>query len=91
MNTRPSLPPRAAPLAEHRCPLCGGPNGCAAAASGSFRTPCWCSGVVFSPQALAAVPEAARGRACLCRGCAEGGGPGGASGATQHGPDPGIS
>jgi len=59
------------PLPETRCPLCGGPNGCAPAASGDFATPCWCSEVVIPGERLAAVPEAARDRACLCRRCAE--------------------
>lgn len=85
VNNRSSPDPRAVPLPEHRCPLCGGPSGCAAAASGSFKTPCWCTGVVFAPQALAAVPEHARGRACLCRRCAEGGLPERAGGAPRQG------
>ncbi|MBL8340240.1 MAG: cysteine-rich CWC family protein [Rubrivivax sp.] len=61
----------AAPRAEHRCPLCGEPNGCVPAATGTFGGgPCWCREVVFSGEVLARVPEAARGRACLCRRCA---------------------
>ncbi|MFM2052300.1 MAG: hypothetical protein RL456_337 [Pseudomonadota bacterium] len=65
--------PAGTPRPEHRCPLCGGPNGCAPAASGSFGTPCWCTAVRIDPAALAALPPAQRGRACLCRRCAEGG------------------
>lgn len=61
------------PRPEHHCPLCGGPNGCAAAASGDFATPCWCRDVVFTPGLLARVPEAARHRACICRRCADDG------------------
>ncbi|MBX3464329.1 MAG: cysteine-rich CWC family protein [Planctomycetes bacterium] len=53
-----------------RCPLCGGPNACAMAAGSS--TPCWCAAATIAPAALARVPEAARGRACLCRTCATG-------------------
>lgn len=63
----------AQPLAEHRCPLCGQPNGCAAASSGRFDTPCWCSNATFTPTLLALVPAAQRGRACICKSCAEGG------------------
>ena len=58
------------PLPAFDCPLCGGPNGCAPAASGSFDVGCWCKDVVFSKDALARVPEAARNKACLCRHCA---------------------
>jgi hypothetical protein len=60
------------PLPELACPLCGGPNDCRAATSGSFDQPCWCAAVTFDPSALAGVPEAARNRACLCRRCAMG-------------------
>ena len=59
-----------APLAAHHCPLCGGPNGCAPAASGSFATPCWCRTARISPEVLARVPAEQRGRACLCARCA---------------------
>jgi hypothetical protein len=52
------------------CPLCGGPNGCAPAASGGFDTPCWCNGVVVDPAALERVPPEQRGRACICARCA---------------------
>jgi hypothetical protein len=62
----------ATPQAEHRCPLCGGPNGCAPAVAGRFDVACWCTEVRFSPEALARVPAEQRGRACLCRRCAEG-------------------
>jgi hypothetical protein len=61
--------PRDAPL----CPLCGAANGCVAAASASFDTPCWCVDVRFSDDVLARVPVAQRGRACVCRRCAEAG------------------
>jgi hypothetical protein len=59
------------PLPERCCPLCGAANECAAAASGDFNTPCWCRGVTFTAELLAAVPEEMRGRACICRRCAE--------------------
>ncbi|PAU88416.1 DNA or RNA helicase of superfamily II [Pseudomonas sp. WN033] len=58
------------PIARHTCPLCGQPNGCAPAAAGSFEVDCWCRQVSVSPQALAQVPEALKGKACLCRACA---------------------
>jgi hypothetical protein len=49
----------------------GGPNGCAAAATGSFDASCWCRDVTFSPALLARVPDADRDAACICRRCAE--------------------
>lgn len=58
------------PLPNRDCPLCGGPNACAPAACGSFEVDCWCRSVSIDAARLAAVPEAARGRACLCRACA---------------------
>ena len=57
------------------CPVCGAPNECAAAATGSFATPCWCVDAVVDPAALARVPEPMRHRACLCRACLAFGGP----------------
>jgi hypothetical protein len=51
------------------CPLCGGPNGCAAAASGSCVTPCWCGAVRIGPELIARVPEPLRGEACICPRC----------------------
>ncbi len=65
---KPTLP---APLPEHRCPLCGGENDCAAARTGSLDAPCWCREVVIGPDTLARVPAAQRNRACLCKRCAE--------------------
>lgn len=53
---------------EHRCPRCGQPNACALARGDAHE--CWCTRVVFAPEALAAIPEAARNRACLCAACA---------------------
>jgi hypothetical protein len=61
-----------APLPNVTCPLCGGPNGCAAAATGSFDTPCWCASVTIDPDALARVPTEERNQSCLCRACATG-------------------
>jgi len=61
---------------ELHCPVCGAPNECAAAASGSFATPCWCADVIVDPTALARVPVGQRNRACLCRNCLAHGVPG---------------
>jgi len=60
-------------LPHHECPLCGGPNDCAAACSGDLSTPCWCRGATFAPDLLARIPAADRGRACICAACAAAG------------------
>jgi len=60
----------ATPAPAHRCPRCGEPNECAPARSGDFATPCWCTSVAVRHDVLATLPEADRGRACLCRNCA---------------------
>ena len=60
------------PKPNNTCPLCGGPNGCAPAATGSFDSPCWCTTAVIDPSALARIPEAQRNLACICRRCATG-------------------
>ena len=57
-------------LAETLCPLCGQPNACRPAATGSLAEPCWCREVTFAPELLVRVPEAERGVACICRRCA---------------------
>ncbi|MFO1319107.1 MAG: cysteine-rich CWC family protein [Burkholderiales bacterium] len=59
------------PLSNDRCPLCGGPNGCVPAATGSFEQPCWCTTIRVDPAVLRRIPEARRNVACLCRACAE--------------------
>lgn len=56
-----------------RCPLCGGPNGCAMErqkASGEPQPPCWCTRVEFRREVLESIPAPARGRACVCQACA---------------------
>lgn len=58
------------PSTEARCPLCGGPNACVPALCGSFDQPCWCQRAQFSAELLARVPQAQRGRACICAACA---------------------
>ncbi|OYD49560.1 cysteine-rich CWC family protein [Acidovorax kalamii] len=60
-----STPPLSSPS---RCPLCGGPNQCAMAA-GRPPESCWCMTQPIAPAALAAVPEAQRGQACVCPAC----------------------
>ncbi|ABM31013.1 cysteine-rich CWC family protein [Paracidovorax citrulli] len=64
--------PDAAPLPDPaRCPLCGQSNQCAIEA-GRPAASCWCMDALVSPTALAAVPDPARGMACLCPRCAAG-------------------
>jgi len=58
------------PLRAADCPLCGAANGCAVALCGRFEVDCWCRHETVRPEALARVPPALRGRACLCPACA---------------------
>jgi GNAT superfamily N-acetyltransferase len=51
------------------CPLCGGPNGCACAQAGRSDVPCWCNQATFSSSLLAQVPDALKGRSCICAAC----------------------
>ncbi|MBL8917276.1 MAG: cysteine-rich CWC family protein [Myxococcaceae bacterium] len=51
-----------------RCPLCQQDNACGAAAG---KSDCWCFSVTLDPAALAKLPEAAKGKACVCRTCGE--------------------
>ena len=64
-------------LRHPNCPLCGGPNGCAPAARGRLDVDCWCRLAHVSRELLARVPEAERGRSCICMRCA---------GASRRGP-----
>ncbi|WP_309826506.1 cysteine-rich CWC family protein [Paracidovorax wautersii] len=66
----PPLPP----LDPAHCPLCGRSNQCAAEAGADPAT-CWCMTAPIAPAALAALPPAQRGRACLCPACAAAPGP----------------
>jgi len=59
------------PAPRTRCPLCGGPNACAPAASGTFETPCWCADARFAPALLAALPRGGEA-ACVCAACVRG-------------------
>ena len=52
------------------CPLCGGPNACACVKTGRTDAPCWCTDVTFSQSLLDQVPDALKGRACVCAACA---------------------
>ncbi|WP_028240516.1 cysteine-rich CWC family protein [Stutzerimonas azotifigens] len=55
-----------------RCPLCGQPNVCGQTEGSEAAERCWCFDVTIAPQALAQIPPAQRGKACLCRRCATG-------------------
>ena len=57
------------------CPMCGQPNGCAMAGGRGAAQDCescWCREVRIDEAVLAQLPDADRGRACLCRSCATG-------------------
>ncbi|RYY63188.1 MAG: hypothetical protein EOO24_58045 [Comamonadaceae bacterium] len=58
------------------CPLCGAGNLCAneiERTTGVKQEACWCTGVDFSADLLARVPEPARRKACICAACAAAG------------------
>ncbi|MFN3439902.1 MAG: cysteine-rich CWC family protein [Acidovorax sp.] len=50
------------------CPLCGQPNQCAMVA-GRPPESCWCMAQVIDSAVLATLPEAQRGKACICANC----------------------
>lgn len=52
------------------CPLCGADNACAMAAPEGAAGECWCSAARILPETLAQLPEAERGRRCVCARCA---------------------
>ena len=53
------------------CPLCGGPNACAPAQSGSFATVCWCASATLDRAVLDRLAGSTGARAaCICRHCA---------------------
>jgi hypothetical protein len=54
-------------LTPDHCPLCGGPNACAIAGDGGS---CWCFSTPIGEGVLERIPEAERGRACVCQACA---------------------
>lgn len=79
-----SSPYRAA-LPHHSCPICGGPNACAAAAAGSTAVKCWCIDEQFDAELLARIPDELKRVACICRNCArEASGQAAAINATGH-------
>ena len=56
------------------CPICREPNICAmekAKATGTKPGRCWCMDAVFTPAVMDQVPDAAKGKACICAKCAE--------------------
>lgn len=70
MSERHSQQP-ASPVDTHCCPLCGADNRCAQASAGDPGVQCWCMELVIDPASLAQIPESLRGKACLCRACAQ--------------------
>lgn len=60
----------ATPRTASHCPVCGQANGCQPAARASFETACWCRDAAFSDDAVARIPAAMRGLACICSSCA---------------------
>ncbi len=56
-----------------RCPLCGKPNHCAMEQAQADRehAPCWCTREQFSAHLLQQVPDALRGKACICQACVQ--------------------
>jgi hypothetical protein len=68
------MPAAAAPAPDPAiCPLCGAGNGCAMERqrlTGVEQPPCWCTRVDIRRDLLDSVPEAARGKACICPACA---------------------
>lgn len=64
----------ASSIDPNQCPLCGQANQCAMElekASGVKQPPCWCSQTGFDAALLSRIPEAARGKACICPACAQ--------------------
>ncbi|MDO8336251.1 MAG: cysteine-rich CWC family protein [Candidatus Saccharibacteria bacterium] len=61
--------PNATPLANHECPLCGQPNQCTPAETGSFASTCWCKAEIFPPGLLALVDPEQRNKSCICQQC----------------------
>jgi hypothetical protein len=62
----------ALPLYAPLCPLCGQPNGCAVSLAGTFDVACWCTDAKFSASLIDAIPADLKGKACICRFCAQG-------------------
>lgn len=56
-----------------RCPLCGQSNQCGQADPTCGEQPCWCFSAEIAAEVLQRIPQAARGRNCLCPDCPRGG------------------
>ena len=71
-NVRPQMdaPLLLTPLQEMQCAVCGMPNECSAALTGTFNEPCWCASMQISSNVLVLVLESKRGKACVCKACA---------------------
>ena len=55
-----------------RCPLCERPNHCAMEQPQAGQNePCWCTREQFGAALLQQVPEALRGKACICQACVQ--------------------
>lgn len=54
-----------------RCPMCSELNDCPLGGASVSNSACWCASTGFPDELLAALPEAARNLACICRGCVE--------------------
>ncbi|MEY4592744.1 MAG: hypothetical protein RIR18_1639 [Pseudomonadota bacterium] len=54
--------------AEELCPLCGQPNGCEVQKCGTSEG-CWCESITISAEILERIPDAQRGKSCVCRIC----------------------
>ena len=56
-----------------RCPICHEPNVCAmekAKLTDTKPERCWCFDAVFTPAVMDLVPDASKGKACVCAKCA---------------------
>ncbi|WP_348272568.1 cysteine-rich CWC family protein [Paenibacillus sp. BIHB 4019] len=51
-----------------KCPLCGGPNGCAIEA-GQVPHSCWCFRERVPQSLLEQIPPAQRNQSCVCQKC----------------------
>ena len=53
---------------QKRCPLCGGPNGCAVA-EGRSADECWCQAPKIPQALLKEVAVELRDKTCVCHSC----------------------
>ncbi|WP_193747536.1 cysteine-rich CWC family protein [Cellvibrio sp. OA-2007] len=63
------MPDAVPPLAHRQCPLCGQPNHCTPANTGSFAGSCWCKTQPFPPELLAQLAPEQRNNSCICQAC----------------------